>query len=85
LAADLKEQREALYGFNFAMRELDPREDYSNNLIDWGNGLFEVCEHHGIPRPGMAASVEPVSRMTDALDRLANRIAYVKARAKLPQ
>jgi hypothetical protein len=85
LDAKLKEQRAALLGFNGILRNLDPAEDYSRHATDWDNGLFGLLQFHGIPRGGHAARDEPLSPMEDSLNRLAARVAFVRARAKLPQ
>jgi multidrug efflux pump subunit AcrA (membrane-fusion protein) len=83
LSADIKQQRADMLEFNPAMSGLDGRDDYSRHATDYDNGFYQLLEFHQMPRGGHASREEPVQPMLDALDRLAARIGFVRARAKL--
>jgi hypothetical protein len=84
LSAKIKEQRTAIAGFNRTMSGLDIQEDYGRFAVDWDAALFTLLQFHGMPYGGHAAREEPLTPMTDALDRLAARVAFIKSRSKLP-
>ena len=85
LKTKIEAQRASLRGYNSTMSGLDDKEDYGRFCTDWDNGLYQLLEFHQMPRGGHAAREEPLAPMTDALDRLASRVAYVKKQTKLPQ